>query len=237
MEEKDFINHVAIIMDGNGRWARKRGLPRVIGHREGVESVREIVKVCRELGIKYLTLYTFSTENWKRPNDEIKTLMDMLYEMLVKETPELHKNKVRINAIGRLEGLYPNARKALDEALDLTKNNNELVLTLCLNYGGQSEIIDAVKKIIIEERKRKVKIDELNEENFVRYLYDPDLPPPDLLIRTGAEHRERISNFLLYQIAYSEIYFTETLWPDFRKKEFLKAIEDFKKRERLFGAI
>ena len=132
------INHIAIIMDGNGRWARKRGLPRVIGHREGVESVRAIVKATNELGIKYLTLYTFSTENWKRPNDEVKTLMDMLEEMIVKETPELHKNEVRINAIGRLDELYPNARKALDEALCLTKENNKLILTLCLNYGGQS---------------------------------------------------------------------------------------------------
>ncbi|MCX7994369.1 MAG: isoprenyl transferase [candidate division WOR-3 bacterium] len=230
-------NHVAIIMDGNGRWARKRGLPRVIGHREGVESVRIIVKTAREIGIKYLTLYTFSTENWKRPAEEVQTLMNMLEEMLKKETPELNKNRVRINAIGRLDGLYPSARKALEEALTLTKNNDALILTLCLNYGGQSEIVDAVKKIVLEDRKKMLNLDELDEKNFVRYLYDPELPPPDLLIRTGAERRERISNFLLYQIAYAEIYFTRTLWPDFRKKEFLKAIEDFKNRERLFGGI
>lgn len=231
------INHVAIIMDGNGRWAKKRGLPRVVGHREGVESVRIIVKTTKELNIKYLTLYTFSTENWKRPSNEVETLMDMLEEMLVKETPELNKNKVRINAIGRLEGLYPNAKKALDEALRLTKENDALILTLCLNYGGQGEIVDAVKKIVIEDRKKTINLDELDEEKFVHYLYDPTLPPPDLLIRTGAERRERISNFLLYQIAYAEIYFTKTLWPDFRKKEYLKAIEDFQKRERLFGAV
>lgn len=231
------INHIAIIMDGNGRWARKRGLPRVIGHREGVESVRVIVKTAREIGVKYLTLYTFSTENWKRPSDEVQTLMNMLEEMLIKETPELHKNRVRINAIGRLDGLYPNARKALDEALHLTKDNEGLVLTLCLNYGGQGEIVDAVKKIVLEDRKKYIDLEQFNEEKFARYLYDPTLPPPDLLIRTGAERRERISNFLLYQIAYAEIYFTKTLWPDFRKKEFLKAIEDFKNRERLFGAV
>ncbi len=231
------INHIAIIMDGNGRWARKRGLPRVIGHREGVESVRVVVKAAKELGIKYLTLYTFSTENWKRPDDEVQTLMNMLEEMLVKETPKLNKNKVRINAIGRLDELYPNAKKALDEALTLTKHNDDLILTLCLNYGGQSEIVDAVKKIVREDRKKQINLDELNEEKFSQYLYDPSLPPPDLLIKTGAERRERISNFLLYQIAYAEIYFTKTLWPDFRKKEFLKAIEDFKKRERLFGTV
>uniref|UniRef100_A0A7C6EM83 Isoprenyl transferase n=1 Tax=candidate division WOR-3 bacterium TaxID=2052148 RepID=A0A7C6EM83_UNCW3 len=224
-------------MDGNGRWARKRGLPRVIGHREGVESVRVIVKTAREIGIKYLTLYTFSTENWKRPKDEVQTLMNMLEEMLAKETPELNKNRVRINAIGRLDELYPNARKALDEALRLTKDNEGLILTLCLNYGGQGEIVDAVKKIVLEDRKKHIDLEQFNEEKFTRYLYDPSLPPPDLLIRTGAERRERISNFLLYQIAYAEIYFTRTLWPDFRKKEFLKAIEDFKNRERLFGAV
>lgn len=231
------INHIAIIMDGNGRWARKRGLPRMIGHREGVESVREVVKACRDLHIKYLTLYTFSTENWKRPNDEVQTLMNMLEEMIVKETPELHKNNVRINAIGRLSELYPNAKKALDNALKLTKNNKRLTLTLCLNYGGQSEIVDAVKKIIMADRKKQINLEKFNEADFANFLYDPNLPPPDLLIRTGAEQRERISNFLLWQIAYSEIYFTGTLWPDFRKKEFLKAIEDYNKRERLFGAV
>ncbi len=228
---------MAIIMDGNGRWARKRGLPRVVGHRVGVESVRTIVKAARELGIKYLTLYTFSTENWKRPAEEVQTLMNMLEELLKKETPELHKNKVRINAIGRLDGLYPNARQALEEARALTKDNTELILTLCLNYGGQSEIVDAVKKIVLEDRQKPINLEELDEKRFAKYLYDPELPPPDLLIRTGAERRERISNFLLYQIAYAEIYFTKTLWPDFRKREFLKAIEDFKNRERLFGGV
>jgi len=231
------VQHVAIIMDGNGRWARKRGLPRVIGHRQGVESVRDIVKTSTKLGIKNLTLFTFSTENWKRPKKEVDTLMNMLEEMLIKETPELNKNNVKIMAIGRLGNLYPNAKNALDKALNLTRNNTGLILTLCLSYGGQSEIIDAVKGVVLNDRNKSIDLDKLDEQEFSKFMYNPNLPPPDLLIRTGAEHRERISNFLLWQIAYTEIYFTKTLWPDFRKKEFLKAIEEFKKRERLFGRV
>ncbi|MBE0432095.1 isoprenyl transferase [candidate division WOR-3 bacterium] len=231
------ITHVAIIMDGNGRWAKKRGLPRVIGHRQGVESVRAIVKKSTEVGVKYLTMYTFSTENWERPAEEVNTLMNMLEEMLAKETPELHKNNVRINAIGRLEGLHDNARRALQESLELTKNNIGLVLTLCLNYGSRSEIVDAVKKILRQDREARIDLANFGENEFAGYLYDPALPEPDLLIRTGATKRERISNFLLWQIAYTEVYFTETLWPDFREKEYLKAIDSFKKRERLFGRV
>jgi len=228
---------VAIIMDGNGRWARKRGLPRVIGHRQGVESVRTIVKTSTHIDVRFLTLYTFSTENWQRPKEEVDTLMKMLEEMLVKETPELHKNKVRINAIGRLDDLYENARRALEESLNLTKKNRDLVLTLCLNYGSRSEIVDAVKKIIIQDRKKHIDLDRFDEAQFRDFLYDPTLPEPELLIRTGATKRERISNFLLWQIAYTEVYFTDTLWPDFREKEYLKAIESFKERERLFGRV
>jgi len=231
------LKHVAIIMDGNGRWARKRALPRVVGHRRGVETVRRIVKASRKMNIKFLTLYTFSTENWKRPKKEVDTLMAMLEEMLIKETPELHENQVRINAIGRLEELAPNAKKALDDSLSVTRNNKGLVLTLCLNYGGQSEIVDSVKKILLEDRKKHINLDEFDEKYFARFLYDPQLPEPELLIRTGAEKRERVSNFLLWQIAYTEIYFTKTLWPDFKEKEYIKAIESFKKRERLFGAV
>ena len=229
--------HVAIIMDGNGRWARKRGLPRVIGHRQGVESVRALVKTSTRIGVKYLTLYTFSTENWQRPKAEVDTLMNMLEEMLIKETPELHKNKVRINAIGRIDELYENARRALENSLDLTKENSGLVLTLCLNYGSRGEIVDAVKKIVAQDRQDRIELTNFNEAKFAEYLYDPTLPEPELLIRTGATNRERISNFLLWQIAYTEVYFTETLWPDFREKEYVKAIESFKKRERLFGRV
>jgi undecaprenyl diphosphate synthase len=230
-------NHVAMIMDGNGRWARKRGLPRVIGHRQGVESVRTMVKTSTRIGVKYLTLYTFSTENWKRPKDEVNTLMDMLEEMLVKETPKLHKNKVRINAIGRLDELHENARRALKESLELTAANSGLVMTLCLNYGSRSEIVDAVKKAIKEDREKRIDLENFSEKQFTEYLYDPTLPEPDLLIRTGAKSRERISNFLLWQIAYTEVYFTETLWPDFREKQYLEAIDSFRTRERLFGRV
>jgi undecaprenyl diphosphate synthase len=229
--------HIAIIMDGNGRWARKRGLPRVIGHRQGVESVRELVKTSTRIGVKYLTLYTFSTENWQRPKAEVDTLMNMLEEMLMKETPELHKNNVRINAIGRINELHENARRALEKSRSLTKDNSGLVLTLCLNYGSRGEIVDAVKKIVAQDRQDRIELDDFNEDKFKEYLYDSALPEPELLIRTGAKNRERISNFLLWQIAYTEVYFTETLWPDFREKEYLKAIESFKDRERLFGGV
>lgn len=228
---------MAIIMDGNGRWAKNRGLPRVIGHRQGVDSVRATVNSAKDLGIKFLTLYTFSTENWQRPEKEVNTLMEMLEEMIRKETDELHKNDVKINAIGRLDTLYPKPRKAMEEAIEKTKNNKRLVMTLCLSYSGRSEILDAVKKIVKQDRDQKIDLENFKEENFTKFLYDPELPDPELLIRTGAENRERISNFLLWQIAYTEVYFTKTLWPDFRKKEFVKAVEDFEKRERLFGRI
>jgi undecaprenyl diphosphate synthase len=224
-------------MDGNGRWAKNRGLPRVIGHRQGVDSVRATVNAAKDLGIKFLTLYTFSTENWQRPEKEVNTLMEMLEEMIRKETDELHKNDVKINAIGRLDTLYPKPRKAMEEAIEKTKNNKRLVMTLCLSYSGRSEILDAVKKIVKQDRDQKIDLENFKEENFTKFLYDPELPDPELLIRTGAENRERISNFLLWQIAYTEVYFTKTLWPDFRKKEFVKAVEDFEKRERLFGRI
>jgi undecaprenyl diphosphate synthase len=229
--------HVAIIMDGNGRWARKRGLPRAFGHRRGIESVRSVVETSPDLGVKYLSLYTFSTENWKRPKREVDALMNILGEMLAKETPALHKNNIRVNAIGQIEKLYPKARQVLREAVDLTRNNKKLVLTFCLSYGGQSEIVDAVKKIVALDRRDRINLDRFDEGEFGRYLYDPDLPPPDLLIRTGAENRERISNFMLWEIAYTEIYFTKTLWPDFRKKEYGQAIESFRNRERLFGGV
>jgi len=231
------IKHVAIIMDGNGRWAKKRGLPRVVGHRQGVESVRATVNAAKDLDIKFLTLYTFSTENWRRPEEEVNTLMEMLEEMIRKETAELHKNDVKVNAIGRLDALYPKPRKAMEQAIEKTKNNKSLVMTLCLSYSGRSEIVDAVKKIVKRDRDQKIDLDDFKEENFTKFLYDPELPDPELLIRTGAENRERISNFLLWQIAYTEVYFTKTLWPDFRKKEFVKAVQDFEKRERLFGRV
>jgi undecaprenyl diphosphate synthase len=231
------VHHVAIIMDGNGRWAKKRGLPRIIGHRQGVESVRAVVKASLDLGIDYLTLYTFSTENWQRPKREVDTLMKMLEEMLAKETPGLHKNNVRVKVIGRLDDVYPNARAVVNDTIALTKNNDGLILTFCISYGSRGEIVDAVKKIVVQDRKKHIALDRFDERTFTQFLYEPDLPDPDLLIRTGAEHRERISNFLLWQIAYTEIYFTKTLWPDFRRKEFTGAIDAFTRRERLFGRV
>ncbi len=231
------IRHVAIIMDGNGRWAKKRGLPRVIGHRQGVESVRTAVNTARSLDIEFLTLYTFSTENWQRPENEVNTLMEMLEEMIKKETAELHKNDVRINAIGQLDRLYAKPREAMERAIEKTKDNKSLVLTLCLSYSGRSEIVDAAKKIVRQDRENKIELDDFKEKEFRNFLYDPGLPDPELLIRTGAENRERLSNFLLWQIAYTEVFFTKTLWPDFGKKEFVKTVQDFKKRERLFGRI
>lgn len=233
MRELKIPEHIAIIMDGNGRWARKRGLPRPIGHKTGVDSVREIVRVCGEIGVKYLSLYTFSTENWGRPEKEVRFLMNMLKDLLKNEVPKLDKDDVRLNVIGRLEILPADVQERIQWAIDVLKGNKGLNLVLAISYGGRSEIIDAVKRMI----RAKIGPDEIDEEKMKSFFYDPALPDPDLLIRTGSEHRARISNFLLYQSAYSELYFTETLWPDFRKRDLMVAIEDFNKRERRFGQI
>ncbi len=227
--------HVAIIMDGNGRWAKQRGLPRIFGHRAGIESVRDVVRTCSEIGVEYLTLYTFSSENWRRPPDEVKYLMSMLKRMLRREVEDLNRRNVRIRAIGRINQLPEDVRKELDRAIEKTKSNTGLKLYLALSYGGRAEIIDAFKKAYSLIRDGKITIEELDEESFSQFLYDPELPDPDLLIRTSGEMR--ISNFLLWQIAYTEIYITPTLWPDFRKDELLKAIEDFSHRERRFGGV
>jgi len=229
--------HIAIIMDGNGRWARKRGLPRIIGHREGVQSVRAVVRAASDFGVRYLTLYTFSTENWQRPGSEVATLMKMLKELIIKETPDLHKNKVRVLFTGRILDLAPDIRAAFEKSIDVTKNNTGLTMCLAISYGGRAEIIDAVKKIIALDRQSQIDLDKVNEEWFANYLYNPALPDPDILIRTGCEKRARISNFLLWQSAYTEFYFTPKLWPDFRKKELAQAIQDFEKRERRFGRV
>ncbi len=221
--------HIAIIMDGNGRWAKERNLPRIIGHKVGSESVREIIRVCIELGIEYLTLYSFSTENWQRPKEEIKGLMELLKFLLKNEVDELNRNGVSIKAIGRLDYLPNDVKIELFKAIEKTKNNNKLKLYLALSYGGRQEILDAVNKII------NSKLEFVDEGTFRNFLYDPNLPDPDLLIRTSGEYR--ISNFLLWQISYSEFYFTKTLWPEFRREEFIKAIEDYSKRKRKFGKV
>lgn len=227
--------HVAIIMDGNGRWAKKRGLPRIFGHKAGVEAVREIIKTCGDIGVKYLTLYVFSKENWKRPYEEVKSLMFLIKILVKKEIEELNKNNVRLKVIGDIEDLPSDVQEALRYALERTKNNKGLVLTLAISYGGRAEIIKAIKKILIDFEKGNLHFEDVDEEFFRNYLYDPELPDPDLIIRTSGELR--ISNFLLWQSAYSEFYFTKTLWPDFRRNEFLKAVEDYSKRSRRFGAI
>ncbi len=223
--------HIAIIMDGNGRWAKKRGLPRVFGHKKGVDSVRNIVRASAEFGIKYLTLYVFSSENWQRPENEIKQLMKLLEDLLIKEEPELNKNNVRVRSIGQLERLPDKVRENLNYMIDKTKNNTGLVLVLSLSYGGRNEIIDAIKKLDKEKKNLEV----LTPEEFAKYLYDPTIPDPDLMIRTAGE--KRTSNYLLWQSAYTELYFTDVLWPDFDKSELFLAIEDYSKRKRRFGRV
>lgn len=225
--------HIAIIMDGNGRWAKKRGLPRVAGHREGVKSVRDVVEACAQLGVKYLTLFAFSTENWKRPKHEIDTLMKLLIKTLRTETDKLHKNDIKLMAIGDIESLPVEVQRELKEAIEKTKNNKRMVLNLALSYSGRWEIIEAVKDIARDVKSGKIKVEEINDSLFASYLKTAGIPEPDLLIRTSGEFR--ISNFLLWQIAYTELYICDCLWPDFRRKHLYEAIRDYQKRERRFG--
>jgi len=223
--------HIAIIMDGNGRWAKKHGHDRVFGHYQGVESVREIVEVAAEIGIKYLTLYTFSTENWNRPKTEVDALMTLFVETIEKEITTLNKNNISLNAIGDIESMPAVNQKKLKETIRKTAQNDRMMLTLALSYSSRCEIVNAVRKMI--ESKKFTDVNKVTEESFSSYLYTAGLPDPELLIRTSGE--QRISNYLLWQIAYSELYFTEKLWPEFRKEEFYEAILDFQDRERRFG--
>ena len=227
--------HVAIIMDGNGRWATRRGLPRALGHRAGVESLREIVKACSSLGIKFLTVYAFSTENWKRPLAEINVLMDLLVEYLMKEIEELHENNVKVRAIGSIAELPEKAQKALRDAQEHTGNNQGMVLNLALNYGGRHEIVEAVWQIGSDVSAEKLRPDDIDEKIISNYLYTSGMPDPDLLIRPSGELR--ISNFLLWQAAYSEFWYSPVLWPDFRKNHLLEAIVDYQNRQRRFGGL
>ncbi len=222
--------HIAIIMDGNGRWAERKGIDRLSGHREGMKSVRSVVKAANELGIRLVTLYAFSEQNWKRPKVEVDALMELLKQYLLRERKRLVKNGIRLNAIGRLWELPKDVFLVLMETIEMTKECNSLILTLALSYGGREEIVDAVKEII---STRNILPDDLNEQSFSNYLYTVDLPEPDLLIRTSGEFR--LSNFLLWQLAYTEIYVTKTLWPDFRKKHLIKALINYQSRERRFG--
>lgn len=225
--------HIAIIMDGNGRWAQEQGQDRLFGHFRGVESVRDIVEGCAELGVEYLTLYAFSTENWDRPLHEVTGLMELLVETLRKEVPILNKNNIKMHAIGALSMLPPNARQALTEALDMTAGNTGLNLVMALSYSSRWELVNAVKQIAKDVKEDSLDPDEITQDTLQQYLTTSALPDPELMIRTSGEYR--ISNFLLYQLAYAELYFTETRWPDFRKENLYEAILDFQKRERRFG--
>jgi len=227
--------HIAIIMDGNGRWAKKRNLPRVAGHKRGVNSVRETVETCIGLGVKTLTLYTFSTENWKRPIDEVSTLMRLIVKSLQNETDELNTNNIRLTTIGDTKSLQTIVQKELQAALDKTAGNSKMTLNLALSYSGRWELVEAVKHITDAAIKGKLKIDEICEDTISKFLTTSGMQDPDLLIRSGGEFR--ISNFLLWQIAYSEIFVSDILWPEFRCKHLLDAVKDYQKRERRFGLV
>ena len=234
VDPKNIPKHVALIMDGNGRWAKKRALNRIRGHEEGTESVRVIVRTSREMGIEWLTLYAFSEENWKRPKYEIDALMAILKRFLKSELQEMMENSIRFQAIGRTDKLPPAVQKLIDETTEKTSHNREMVLSLALSYGGRQEITRAVRKIAEKIKTGDIQPSEISEKLISESLYTSGMPDPDLLIRTSGEYR--VSNFMLWQIEYTEIYVTPTLWPDFRKEEYLLAIQEFQKRERRFGA-
>ncbi len=225
--------HVAIIMDGNGRWASKNALRRVAGHRAGVESVRSVVTAARELGIRYLTLYAFSVENWLRPDKEVNALMRLLGKFLKKELSTMLENGIRLRTIGNIHSLPEDVRRTLIETIQKTSRNKGMVLNLALSYSGRDEIIRAVRRILGDYKSGRLKSGELNGDNFSEYLYTADMPDPDLLIRTSGEFR--LSNFLIWQTAYTEFYFTNVLWPDFREENLFEAIADYQRRERRFG--
>lgn len=232
---KKIPTHVAIIMDGNGRWAKKRNMPRVKGHYEGMQTVKKITKYASKLGIKYLTLYAFSTENWARPKEEVSYLMDLPEKMFTSFMPELMENNVKVEVIGVVEKLPENTRKAVEDAIEQTKNNTGLKLIFALNYGSKDEIVAAVKKIAQGVINDEYKVEEIDEQLISDNLFTKDTPDPDLLIRTSGE--QRISNFLLWQIAYSEFIFTKVAWPDFVEEEFYKALLEYQSRDRRFGGL
>lgn len=233
LDNQQIPQHIAIIMDGNGRWAEKRGLPRIVGHKNGVNSVHEVVTAARELGIKVLTLYAFSTENWQRPQKEVQALMGLLKTYLQKELDSLIQNDISLRCIGQKEKLPEEVREVLDKTIKKTAGNTGLILNLALSYGGRSEIIMAAKAIAKKYKTGTLDDSDLTEEIFSQFLYTAGLPDPDLLIRTGGEYR--LSNFLLWQVSYSELYITEILWPDFKKSDLIDAIREFHQRQRRFG--
>lgn len=228
---KKIPEHVAIIMDGNGRWAEAKGLPRVSGHKEGLSAVRRVVKAAKVYGVRYLTLYSFSTENWKRPPDEVKFLFMLMESTLTKEMEDLHSRNIRVRFAGKLDKLPEKLQQIIADTEKLTEENSGLNLTFAVNYGGRQEIIDAIKKII----KARYPIKHLDQDNFRQFLYCPQLPDVDLVIRTAGE--QRLSNFLVWQSIYAEFYFTRTLWPDFSEKDFKMAMDEFSRRKRRFGGL
>jgi len=227
--------HIAVIMDGNGRWAKKQGARRLFGHTNAIEAVRQTTEGCAELGIKHLTLYAFSTENWSRPKSEVRGLMELLVSTIKKETATLTKNNIRLSAIGDLQKLPRSCQNELAESIELTKNNTGLNLIIAISYSGRWEIIEAVKRLLKDVKNGSIDPEDISNDLFSDYLCTKGIPDPELLIRTSGEMR--ISNFLLWQIAYTEIYITDVLWPDFRKKHLLEAIESYQKRERRFGKV
>jgi undecaprenyl diphosphate synthase len=233
IDKTNIPQHVAIIMDGNGRWAKKQGLLRAFGHESGTKSVKKIIKASAKLGIECLTLYAFSTENWNRPKLEVDTLMRVLINSLKKEVTTLQENNIKLNAIGNLEKLPQSAQKELQDVINKTQNNTRLTLTLALSYGAREEIVNAVKNISNKVKNNIISIDSIDDSIINEHLYTQNLPDVDLLIRTSGEHR--ISNFLLWQIAYAELYFTDILWPDFKEEDLYEAIISYQKRERRFG--
>ncbi len=233
MPSEKKIEHVAIIMDGNGRWAKERGLPHLAGHREGAEAVRRVTEAAKDFGIKYLTLYAFSTENWKRDKEEVSGLMSLLLEFLETQLKTLMENNVRLKAIGRLKQLPEEVYTALMQVVDETSGNDSGTLVFALNYGGRAEIVDAAKKLAKDVKSGEIAVDEIDEKLFSEYLYDPELPDPDMMIRTSGEMR--LSNFLLWELSYSELYVTDVYWPDFGKEDLGRAIDSFYGRDRRFG--
>lgn len=227
--------HIAIIMDGNGRWAKSRGLPRAAGHRAGAEAVREVVSACQDLGVEFLTLYAFSSENWNRPQKEIDSLMSLLERFLKSKAQEFSDKNVRLRSIGRTELLPPSCRYELDKAIEATKGNTGLTLILALSYGSREEITDAARRIVTKVQDGELSLSEIDEQHFANHLDTAQFPDPDLLIRTSGELR--LSNFLLWQLSYAEFYVTQKNWPDFRKSDFLEAIDNYSRRNRRFGRV
>ncbi len=235
LDKNKLPKHLAIIMDGNGRWAKEKGLPRTAGHKQGVQTVIDIVEDCAELGIEYLSLFAFSTENWKRPKKEVENLMKLLVQFIDKELGRLHKNNIKVRTMGDISQLPSKVQQKVEKAIDTTKDNNRMVLNIGLNYGGRDDILEASKKIGQDLLEGRLSLEKLDEDLFKDYLYTSDIPDVDLLIRPSGE--QRISNFMLYQIAYAELWFSNIYWPDFNKGHLYRALKDYENRDRRFGGV